>query len=88
MRYKSRNRGVCSSTVEFDITDGIISDIKFEGGCNGNLQGVSILASGRDAREVYEMLREVRCGRKNTSCPAQLALAIENALKEQEEQNV
>ncbi|MBQ9980031.1 MAG: TIGR03905 family TSCPD domain-containing protein [Oscillospiraceae bacterium] len=87
MKYKSRNKGVCSSSVEFDLEDGIVKNVRFEGGCNGNLQGVSILAEGRDAREVSRLLMGVRCGRKNTSCPAQFALAIENALKEQEEQN-
>ena len=72
--------GVCSSFVEFDIEDGIVKNVRFEGGCNGNAKGVAILAEGMRAEDVREKLRGVRCGRRATSCPDQFATAIERAL--------
>jgi uncharacterized protein (TIGR03905 family) len=72
--------GTCSTRIEVDIEDGVINDARFTGGCNGNLQGVSALVKGRDAREVIGLLKGVRCGAKNTSCPDQLARAMERAL--------
>ncbi|MBE6935327.1 MAG: TIGR03905 family TSCPD domain-containing protein [Ruminococcaceae bacterium] len=73
--------GVCSRSVEFDIEDGIVKNVVFEGGCNGNTQGVARLAEGMKAEEIVARLSGVTCGRKPTSCPDQLAKAIEKALK-------
>ncbi len=82
MTYQHRNQGVCSSSVSFDIDDnGIVHNVRFVGGCNGNTQGVSLLAEGMPAREVVKRLRGVRCGLRRTSCPDQLAVAIEQALQ-------
>ncbi|MDR2528121.1 MAG: TIGR03905 family TSCPD domain-containing protein [Synergistaceae bacterium] len=72
--------GTCSTRIDVDVENGVINDVRFTGGCNGNLQGVSVLAKGRDAREVIALLKGVRCGSKNTSCPDQLARAMEHAL--------
>ena len=81
MTYKYMNRGVCSRSVSFDITDGIITNIKFEGGCSGNTQGVARLAEGMKAEECAAKIKGIRCGFKDTSCPDQLARAISKALE-------
>lgn len=80
MTYEYRPKGVCSMKIEFDINDGIVSNIKFTGGCNGNLQGVAKLADGRQAEEVISLIEGIKCGFKNTSCPDQLATALKQAL--------
>ncbi|HOK44127.1 MAG TPA: TIGR03905 family TSCPD domain-containing protein [Thermoclostridium caenicola] len=82
MRYTFKNKGTCSAQVTFDIEDGIIRNVEFLGGCNGNLQGISRLAEGRSAKEVAALIKGIRCGFKKTSCPDQLSLAIEKALSE------
>jgi len=73
--------GTCSSKVTLDIEAGVIRSACFEGGCDGNLEGICKLIAGMDAREVARRLRGVNCGGKGTSCPDQLALAIEENLK-------
>lgn len=85
MIYTYTPSGVCSRLMELDIRDGIIEDIRVEAGCSGNLQGIVSLVKGRDAREVAGKLRGIRCGNKDTSCPDQLAAAIEAALEQSEE---
>lgn len=82
MNYKFRNSGVCSSMVEFDMTDGIVSNVKFTGGCNGNLKGIAAMAEGMKAEDVIERLEGIKCGFKNTSCPDQLAKALRVALEQ------
>lgn len=81
MRYVHKNNGTCSLQVTFDIEDDIIRNIVFHGGCNGNALGISKLAEGRNAREVAEMIKDIRCGFKKTSCPDQLSKAIQEALE-------
>lgn len=82
MTYTHRNKGVCSSAVSFDMDDnGIVTNVRFVGGCNGNTQGVARLAEGRPAVELVAALRGIRCGMRATSCPDQLAQAIEEACK-------
>ena len=76
MNYSYKTSGVCARTINFDIEDGKIKNVKFIGGCSGNTQGVSILVDGMDIDEVIEKLENIRCGFKNTSCPAQLAEAL------------
>ena len=80
MRYTHKNKGTCSTQVSFDLNDGIITNVSYVGGCNGNLQGVSRLVEGQKAEDVLERLKGIRCGVKPTSCPDQLAQAIEEAL--------
>ena len=80
MRYNFRTQGVCSRTISFDVDNGIVSNVPFEGGCNGNLKGISALAEGKKAEEVIEILSGIRCGFKSTSCPDQLAKALSEAL--------
>lgn len=73
MTYEYIPRGVCSRKMIIDIEDGVIQDLKVEGGCNGNLQGISSLVKGMSIDEVIKRLSGIRCGARPTSCPAQLA---------------
>lgn len=77
MTYRYATSGTCSRLIEIDIDDNKISDIRFVGGCHGNLQGISALTKGMNIDEVIDRLRGIRCGNKATSCPDQLALALE-----------
>ena len=70
-------RGVCSRGIEITIEDGIITAVKFIGGCSGNTQGVSALAIGMTPEEVIKRIKGIKCGPKSTSCPDQLATALE-----------
>ncbi len=82
MAFSYRTQGVCARNITFDIEDGIVRNVKFEGGCSGNTQGVAALAEGMEAAEAIRRLRGIRCGFKPTSCPDQLAKALEAALAE------
>ena len=68
--------GVCSRGIEITVDDGIITEIKFIGGCSGNTQGVSALAIGMSPEEVIKRIKGIKCGFKSTSCPDQLSKAI------------
>lgn len=78
MVYKTK--GVCASAVSFELVDGKITGAKFTGGCSGNTQGVCALVEGMDAKEAIKRLSGIRCGFKPTSCPDQLAKALQEAL--------
>ena len=77
MKYSFTTRGVCSQQINLDVEDGIIRTVNFIGGCSGNTQGVARLAEGRSVDEVIGLLKGIRCGMKPTSCPDQLAKALE-----------
>ncbi len=81
MRYRYTTFGTCSREIHFDIEDGIIKNVEFIGGCNGNTQGVARLVEGMKAEDVIARLEGIRCGFKETSCPDQLSRAIREALK-------
>lgn len=76
MRFQTR--GTCSTAIDIEVSDGIIESVKFTGGCNGNLQGISALVKGMKVEDAIERLKGIRCGFKTTSCPDQLAQALEN----------
>ncbi|MDO4477437.1 MAG: TIGR03905 family TSCPD domain-containing protein [Lachnospiraceae bacterium] len=78
MTYKTK--GTCSSRIDFDITDGILHNVVFTGGCNGNLKGIGSLVEGMKVEDVIARLDGITCGFKNTSCPDQLAKALKEAL--------
>ena len=80
MTHTYKTKGVCAMQIQFDLEDGIVSNVQFVGGCNGNTQGVARLAEGRKASELVEILEGIRCGFKSTSCPDQLAQAIKEVL--------
>lgn len=84
MHYNYNTNGVCSRQISFDIEDGKIKNVSFVGGCNGNLKGICALVEGADANEIVKRLRGTKCGMKNSSCPDQLAVAIEKALAQGE----
>ena len=75
---------VCSRKITFDLEDGKIYNLHFEGGCPGNLQAIGRLLEGRDAREAADILRGNDCSGKGTSCADQLAIALDEALKGKE----
>ena len=77
MEYTYRPKGVCSMQIKFEIDErGVVNNIRFLGGCNGNTQGVATLANGRKADELIALLKGIDCGGRGTSCPDQLAKAI------------
>ena len=78
--YRIQTSGVCSSEIYFDIEEGKIKHVEFVGGCPGNAIGLSRMVIGVPIAQVVEKLKDVKCGHKNTSCPAQLALALQSHL--------
>lgn len=81
MEYIYKPKGVCSMQIKFEIDDKhVVRNIRFTGGCNGNLQGVSKLADGKRAEEIISILKGINCGGKGTSCPDQLAEALSEAI--------
>ena len=83
MTYSYKTRGVCASTINFELNDGIVTAVSFSGGCNGNLKAISKLVEGMDAQKLIDILKGNKCGFKQTSCADQLATAVEQALAEQ-----
>ncbi len=75
--------GVCSSGIDVELEDGIVKEVHFTGGCSGNTQGVAALIKGMTAEEAIKRLKGLKCGFKPTSCPDQLAIALETALASQ-----
>ena len=69
-------KGVCSRKIDIEVNDGIVTSVKFIGGCAGNTQGVAALVKGMSVDEAIERLSGIRCGFKSTSCPDQLAEAL------------
>ncbi len=82
--YDYRTKGTCSSLITFTLDGDIIKEVAFQGGCNGNLQGISRLVAGMKAQDAIDRLKGIRCGFKPTSCPDQLATALEKALSQAE----
>ena len=82
MKYTYKTTGTCSIEISFDITDDIITDVTFLGGCNGNLKAIAKLVDGMSVEEIENKLKGNTCGRRSTSCADQLAIAVRKA-KEQ-----
>lgn len=81
MEYKYTPQGVCSMQMIFEIEDNLIKSLKIIGGCPGNTIGVSRLVVGKSVDEVIEMLKGIPCGGRGTSCPDQVAVALEEYKK-------
>ena len=81
MKFSYKTKGVCSNTIQFEIENNILTNVSYQGGCHGNLQGISALVEGMDVDEVIKRVKGIRCGYKETSCPDQLANALEAAKK-------
>lgn len=75
-----KTTGTCSRAINFDIQDGKLTNVSFVGGCNGNTQGVAALVEGMDATEAVKRLKGINCNGRGTSCPDQLARAIEEVI--------
>jgi uncharacterized protein (TIGR03905 family) len=78
INYKTT--GTCSTEINFELRDGKVHSVSFKDGCPGNLKALSILVEGMDAVELVNKLKGLRCGRKETSCGDQLAIAVAQAL--------
>ncbi len=76
MTYKYITSGTCSREIEIEINDGVVADVRFIGGCNGNLQGIGALVKGMAPEEIIKRLNGIHCGSKSTSCPDQLSRAL------------
>ena len=83
MKFQHRNQGTCSMGVVFDINDGVVSNVEFIGGCNGNLKAISTLVNNMTAEEIASKLLGNTCGFKNTSCADQLAQAVLEAAEQE-----
>ena len=77
MAYEYTTKGTCARQILFDIRDGKVCDVQFVSGCHGNTQGVAALVEGMDVDDVITRLKGIKCGSKPTSCPDQLAVALE-----------
>lgn len=82
MAYQYRTSGTCSRSIEFELENGKVKNVKFHGGCDGNLKGMSAMVEGMNAEDVIARLEGIRCGFKSTSCPDQLAKALKAAINE------
>ena len=82
-QYSFKTRGTCSRQIMFEIENGIVKNVNFQGGCSGNTKGISSLVEGMEINEVIKRLKGTDCNGKGTSCPDQLALALELSLQEQ-----
>jgi len=78
MTYKTE--GVCCQEIQFEVENGVIKELQFQSGCNGNLQGIAQLAKGRKPEEIISALSGIQCKGRPTSCPDQLAIALKTKL--------
>ncbi len=79
--YSYKTKGTCSAQIDVELDGDIVKAVKFYGGCNGNLQGISRIAVGKTVDEIAESFEGIRCGMRSTSCPDQLVKALREAQK-------
>ena len=79
MKYKTQ--GTCSQEIEIELKDGVIDSVNFTGGCNGNLKGIGALVKVMKPEDVIARCKGIKCGFKPTSCPDQLARALESIVQ-------
>jgi uncharacterized protein (TIGR03905 family) len=84
MKYTYLTKGTCSKKINFDIENEIVTNISFEGGCNGNLKAISKLCDGMNANDIIKKLKGNTCGPRPTSCADQFATALQEALNKEE----
>ncbi len=84
MSYLYKTNGTCSTQIEVELDGDIVKDVKFTGGCHGNLQAIPRLVQGMTVDEVERRIGGIRCGMKNTSCGDQLAKALREAYNAQQ----
>lgn len=80
MEYTFKTKGVCASRIDFELEGNVIKNVRFVGGCNGNLNAISKLIAGMEVEKVIELLEGNTCGFKKTSCADQLTVALKQAL--------
>lgn len=85
--YEYRTKGVCSTWIRFRIEDGILVRVQFDDGCDGNLKAIGRLAEGLPVADVIHRLKGIGCETRKTSCPDQLARALEETLQTVERRN-
>lgn len=78
VKHQYLTKGTCSRLIEIEVENGVIKSVSFLGGCHGNLQGIASLVKGMRPEDVVDRLKGIRFGNKSTSCPDQLALALES----------
>lgn len=83
MHITYKTQETCSKEINFDIENNKIHNVSFTGGCNGNLKGISALVENKDKDEVIKILKGIKCNYKDTSCPDQLAKALESIKTEE-----
>lgn len=83
MQYKYKTKGTCSSLIELELDGNVVHNVKFTGGCHGNLQAIPRLVEGLTVEEVEQRIGGIECGFKGTSCGDQLAKACRAALEAQ-----
>ena len=81
MHYTLYPKGVCSTQIDLDVTDGKIHNLSYTGGCNGNLKALGAMCEGASAEEVIRRLSGITCGYKATSCSDQMARLLKDAMK-------
>lgn len=83
MTYEYKTKGTCSSRITFDIDGNVVKNVKFTGGCNGNLKGIASIVDGMTVEDIEKKLSGITCGFKSTSCPDQLAKAVREAYSQE-----
>ena len=76
MKFTYTTSGVCSRSIDIEVENDFVKNVSFLGGCNGNLKGIGELVKGMSVDDIIAKLENIKCGFKNTSCPAQLACAL------------
>lgn len=86
MKYNYSTSGTCASKIEFELDGNIVKNVRFHGGCNGNLKAIATLVDGMTVQQVKEKLAGITCGFKSTSCSDQLVHAVTAALEKEQAQ--
>ena len=81
-KFTYRTKGTCSSQIELELDGNVVHNVKFTGGCDGNLKAIPKLVEGMTVEEIESRIRGIHCGFKNTSCGDQLAKACRAALEQ------
>lgn len=82
MQFTHNNKGTCSRAIEFEVEGNVVKNVRYIGGCHGNTQGIAALVEGMNVDDAIARMKGIRCGMKETSCPDQLARALEAAKAE------
>ena len=85
MEYSYKTKGTCSSRIDFELDGNVVHNVRFTGGCNGNLKALGILTDGMTVEELESKLKGNTCGFRSTSCADQLAIAVRQALDSQKQ---